>query len=97
MLFYVFPVIYQVYIIRFVILPRNICDEAADAISAFVNSYSQLYTLKRTPSFAPYFFLTAVITYLIAYSDAGIRSEKFLQGISDLTEMSGSHGFTSRA
>ncbi|TGO07802.1 hypothetical protein BTUL_0245g00050 [Botrytis tulipae] len=77
------------------ILPRNVCDEAADAIPALVKSYSQLYTLRQTPSFIPYFIFTTSITHLIVSSNTSIEPEKFLQGISDLTEMNNCHGFAS--
>ncbi|KAG8406131.1 hypothetical protein J3458_021458 [Metarhizium acridum] len=46
------------------LLPRNICAEAADAIGSLVKSYARLYTLQRTPSFVPYFVLTAAIVHL---------------------------------
>lgn len=46
------------------ILPRDVCLQAADAIQGLLRSYSQLYTLQRTPSFVPYFVLTASIMHL---------------------------------
>ncbi|KAB5514912.1 fungal-specific transcription factor [Coniochaeta sp. 2T2.1] len=46
------------------LLPRVICMEAADAIQGLSRSYSQLYTLRQTPSFVPYFVLTAAIMHL---------------------------------
>ncbi|KAK5626664.1 hypothetical protein RRF57_002379 [Xylaria bambusicola] len=46
------------------ILPRDVCSQAADAIQGLLRSYSQLYTLRRTPSFVPYFLLTASIMHL---------------------------------
>ncbi|KAI0476279.1 fungal-specific transcription factor domain-containing protein [Xylariaceae sp. FL0804] len=46
------------------ILPRDICAQAADAIQGLLHSYSQLYTLRRTPSFVPYFVLTSSIMHL---------------------------------
>jgi hypothetical protein len=44
--------------------PRDVCSQAADAISGLLRSYSQLYTLRRTPSFVPYFVLTSSIMHL---------------------------------
>lgn len=44
--------------------PRDVCLQAADAISGLLRSYSQLYTLRRTPSFVPYFVLTSSIMHL---------------------------------
>ncbi|KAI2615335.1 fungal-specific transcription factor domain-containing protein [Hypoxylon sp. NC1633] len=46
------------------ILPRDVCAQAADAIQGLLRSYSQLYTLRRTPSFVPYFVLTSAIMHL---------------------------------
>lgn len=46
------------------ISPRDVCSQAADAIQGLLRSYSQLYTLRRTPSFVPYFVLTSSIMHL---------------------------------
>jgi hypothetical protein len=46
------------------VTPRDVCSQAADAISSLLRSYSQLYTLRRTPSFVPYFVLTSSIMHL---------------------------------
>lgn len=46
------------------ICPRDVCTQAADAIQGLLHSYSQLYTLRRTPSFVPYFVLTSSIMHL---------------------------------
>ncbi|KAH7308705.1 fungal-specific transcription factor domain-containing protein [Stachybotrys elegans] len=46
------------------VLPRDVCSQAADAIQGLLRSYSQLYTLRRTPSFVPYFVLTSAIMHL---------------------------------
>lgn len=46
------------------ISPRDVCTQAADAIQGLLRSYSQLYTLRRTPSFVPYFVLTSAIMHL---------------------------------
>lgn len=46
------------------ISPRDVCSQAADAIQGLLHSYSQLYTLRRTPSFVPYFVLTSSIMHL---------------------------------
>lgn len=44
--------------------PRDVCLQAAEAITSLLRSYSQLYTLRRTPSFVPYFVLTSSIMHL---------------------------------
>ncbi|KAI0130474.1 fungal-specific transcription factor domain-containing protein [Xylariales sp. AK1849] len=46
------------------IIPRDVCAQAADAIQGLLRSYAQLYTLRRTPSFVPYFVLTSAIMHL---------------------------------
>lgn len=51
-------------IIGSTITPRDVCCQAADAIQGLLRSYSQLYTLRRTPSFVPYFVLTSAIMHL---------------------------------
>ncbi|KAI1744752.1 fungal-specific transcription factor domain-containing protein [Xylaria scruposa] len=60
-------------IIGSAILPRDVCSQAADAIQGLLRSYSQLYTLRRTPSFVPYFLLTSSIMYL-AIGASGVES-----------------------
>ncbi|KAJ4128259.1 hypothetical protein NW768_008547 [Fusarium equiseti] len=46
------------------VAPRDVCSQAADAIQGLLRSYSSLYTLRRTPSFVPYFVLTSAIMHL---------------------------------
>ncbi|ROT41610.1 putative nitrate assimilation regulatory protein nirA [Sodiomyces alkalinus F11] len=46
------------------VLPRDVCFQAADAIQGLLRSHAQLYTLRRTPSFVPYFVLTSSIMHL---------------------------------
>ena len=54
------------------ITPKDVCAQAADAIQGLLRSYSQLYTLRRTPSFVPYFVLTSSIMHLaIGASSSG--------------------------
>ncbi len=50
------------------VIPRDVCTQAADAIQGLLRSYAQLYTLRRTPSFVPYFVLTSTIMHLAAGS-----------------------------
>ncbi|KAK8070388.1 hypothetical protein PG997_010591 [Apiospora hydei] len=56
------------------ILPRDVCSQAADAIQGLLRSYSQLYTLRRTPSFVPYFVLTSSIMHLAIGASSPIQS-----------------------
>lgn len=61
-------------IIGSTVSPREVCTQAADAIQGLLHSYSQLYTLRRTPSFVPYFVLTSSIMHLaIAASASPVR------------------------
>lgn len=55
------------------IVPRRLCLEKANAISQHLHTYAKLYTLKRTPSFVPYFVLTSCIMHL-AIAATGPRS-----------------------
>lgn len=50
--------------------PREVCTQAADAIQGLLHSYSSLYTLRRTPSFVPYFVLTSSIIHLAIAASA---------------------------
>lgn len=77
--------------------PRDVCSQAADAITTLVKSYSQLYTLRRTPSFVPYFVLTSSIAHLVTVGNSRGGPEHLRQGIADLKEMTGCHGFAARA
>ncbi|RDA82575.1 hypothetical protein CP532_3067 [Ophiocordyceps camponoti-leonardi (nom. inval.)] len=91
------------------ILPRDVCSQAADAIQGLLTSYSQLYTLQRTPSFVPYFVLTSAIMHLAIGAcsddaendDAAMRdphiSEVLDQGIKDLVQMAPCHRFAEQA
>ncbi|KAG6004022.1 hypothetical protein E4U43_000810 [Claviceps pusilla] len=56
------------------ILPKDVCTQAADAIQGLLSSYSQLYTLRRTPSFVPYFVLTSSIMHLAVGASAAEKS-----------------------
>jgi len=58
-------------------LPRDVCLQAADAIQGLSRSYSRLYTLRRTPSFVPYFVLTSAIMHLTI----GAGSQRPSQGV----------------
>ncbi|OAA55085.1 Transcription factor [Cordyceps fumosorosea ARSEF 2679] len=54
----------KLHIVGSKVSPRDVCSQAADAIQNLLKSYSQLYTLRRTPSFVPYFVLTSTIMHL---------------------------------
>lgn len=82
------------------VIPREVCYQAANAIASLVKSYSDLYTLRRTPSFVPYFVLISTIIHLVAVKTDHANDEirqKLSQGISDLEDMAQCHGFASRA
>jgi hypothetical protein len=57
------------------ISPKDVCVQAADAIQGLLRSYSQLYTLRRTPSFVPYFTLKCSIMHLIIGASSLSSSE----------------------
>ncbi len=77
--------------------PRDVCTQSADAISALVRSYSQLYTLRRTPSFVPYFVLTSSLAHAVTHGSGIAGPEHLRQGVADLKEMAECHGFAARA
>ena len=77
--------------------PQDVCGQASDAIQALTKSYSQLYTLRRTPSFVPYFVLTSTIAHLVTHGSGLSGPQQLTQGIADLTEMTRSHGFAVHA
>ncbi len=58
------------------IRPRDVCAQAAEAIHGLLRSYSQLYTLRRTPSFVPYFVLTSSIMHLAIAAASTSSSEE---------------------
>ncbi|KAF3354671.1 hypothetical protein VD0004_g7370 [Verticillium dahliae] len=67
------------------ISPRDVCSQAADAIQGLLRSHSQLYTLRRTPSFVPYFVLTSAIMHL-AISAPVAQSANKKEGIMNPSE-----------
>jgi hypothetical protein len=80
--------------------PRDICDQASHAISAIIKSYSDLYTLRRTPSFLPYFVLSSAMYQLAEVrNDLCNASSKGLlaRNMADLKNLSDNHGFAARA
>jgi hypothetical protein len=79
------------------ISPRDVCSQAAEAITTLVRSYSKLYTLRRTPSFVPCFVLTASIAHVVTVGTARAGPELLHQGAQDLKEMQACHGFAIRA
>ncbi|KAL2758317.1 hypothetical protein ACRALDRAFT_1061517 [Sodiomyces alcalophilus JCM 7366] len=64
------------------VLPRDVCFQAADAIQGLLRSHAQLYTLRRTPSFVPYFVLTSSIMHL-ALGASARSSQKGPGGLSE--------------
>ena len=67
------------------ISPRDVCSQAADAMQGLLKSYSQLYTLRRTPSFVPYFVLASAIMHLAigAAEAAGRPGEPVPEAVED--------------
>lgn len=77
--------------------PRDVCAQASDAISALVKSYSQLYTLRRTPSFVPYFVLSASIAHMVTIFSSRAGPEQLRQGLMDLKELTKCHAIAKKA
>lgn len=82
------------------ISPQEMCSQASNAITAIVNSYSNLYTLRRTPSFVPFFVLSSSVFHLaMVEEDASnfYNKDLLIQNIESLRSMSGCHGFAAQA
>jgi hypothetical protein len=79
------------------VLPRDICFQAAEAVSTLVESYAQLYTLQRTPSFVPYFVLASTMMHGLKVGMLDADSEPLQRGVVFLREMATAHGFASHA
>lgn len=77
--------------------PRDVCAQASDAISALVKSYDQLYSLRRTPSFVPYFVLAASIAHMATMSSSRSGPEKLRQSLNDLKAMAQCHAIATKA
>jgi hypothetical protein len=82
--------------------PRTVCSEAAQNIFVLIRSYKDLYTLRRTPSFAPYIILTATLAYVAdmkyAQTENGMAPLTYgSQGINLLLDMCTSHFFAKRS
>ncbi|KAH9211147.1 fungal-specific transcription factor domain-containing protein [Leptodontidium sp. 2 PMI_412] len=77
--------------------PRDLCTQAANTISILLKSYSDLYTLERTPSFVPYFVLASTITHVITLGNERAGPEHLQSAIADLRQMASCHGFANRA
>ncbi|KAK7928806.1 hypothetical protein PG985_005804 [Apiospora marii] len=73
---------------RSTVVPRDVCTEAADAVRALLRSYTQLYTLRYTPSFLPYLTLISSTMRLAAATAeasqsplAGASSDELLDDV----------------
>src|SRR6478735_8179453 len=105
-----FQLLIKLHIIGSTVLSRDVCLQAANPMQSFLTSYSRLYTLKRAPSFMPYFALTSSIIHLaiivaaalINELDTAARtdphiSEAVKQGITSLAEMAPCRHITKQA
>ena len=79
------------------VLPRDICFQAAEAVSTLVDSYAQLYTLQRTPSFVPYFVLASTMMHGVSARTQDTGTYRLQRGVDSLKEMTTAHGFASHA
>jgi hypothetical protein len=78
-------------------LPYEICVQAANTITSLLGSYRQLYSLRRTPCFAPLLALASNAMHVIRAETAPLSaSPLILQGIADLQEMAFSHQSATR-
>lgn len=84
--------------------PRDVCSQAADAITTLIRSYDNLYTLARTPSFVPLICLGSGVMHLVIGTEKTGSTElpkdsyrQILQSAHDLKSMAACHGFSRRA
>ncbi|PBP21844.1 fungal specific transcription factor domain-containing protein [Diplocarpon rosae] len=77
--------------------PRDLCNQAAETITVLLKSYSDLYTLQRTPSFVPYFVLASSIAHIVKIGNERVGPQHLRQSICNLREMSSCHSFATRA
>jgi hypothetical protein len=78
------------------ILPLEVCVQAADAITSLLGSYRQLYSLRRTPCFAPIIGLASNTVHLVQAALLGNPSLLVRNYTTNLQEMTFSHGFANR-
>jgi len=76
--------------------PREICTQAAESLTSLIQTYRQLYSLRRTPSFIPYMVLASNLALLIDQrlhnTITGTKAVAFkLNALQDLVELSVSH------
>ncbi|ATY58887.1 pathway-specific nitrogen regulator [Cordyceps militaris] len=97
-------------IIGSAVVPKKVCLQSANSMSALLRWYAQLYTLKRTPTFLPYFILTSSVTLLsigilTARPNADGRGttvdpniiDNVQQGMDGLAEIAPCHQFAEQA
>ena len=76
--------------------PLDICAQSAENISSLLQTYRQLYSLRRASSFIPYLVLISSVNNLI-HGSPRIASDCTVQSFGDLTDMSLHHGFAFRS
>ena len=76
--------------------PLDICAQSAQNISSLLQSYRQLYSLRRASSFIPYLVLISSVNNLI-HGSSQIASEYTVLNFGGLADMSVHHGFAFRS
>ena len=76
--------------------PLDICAQSAENISSLLQTYRQLYSLRRASSFMPYLVLISGVNNLIHGSSRFVQ-DYTVQNYRDLTDMSSHHGFALRS
>jgi len=75
-----------------VILPYEICIQAADAIRSLLSSYHHLYTLRRTPCFVPFIALASNAMDMVRTEALALLfTPQLLQNVANLHEIAFSH------
>lgn len=71
--------------------------QAAETICVLLKSYSDLYTLQRTPSFLPYFVLESTMIHISSVGKTNAGIDQLYQAMSHMREMATCHRFATRA
>ncbi|KFY66239.1 hypothetical protein V496_02136 [Pseudogymnoascus sp. VKM F-4515 (FW-2607)] len=76
--------------------PLGICVQSAENIYSLLQTYRQLYSLRRASSFLPYLVLISGVNILI-HGSSRMASDYTVQNFGDLKDMSYHHGFAFRS
>jgi hypothetical protein len=79
------------------ISPYDICIQASNAIIGLITSYKQLYDLRCTLSFMPYFVLNASVTHMVVVHTSGSGFEQLRPCLTTLNDMAQCYSMAGRS